>query len=175
MVVDLSLSDIYRASDVSRWQIVKTMKTQSVAEHSFQVAMITGRICQILGKDELFTARATRYALHHDLGEVLTGDIASPVKKMINTEALAEFEGSIRVFGEPIATDPECVDIVKLADTLEAVKFLFENATTDQGRRIRETLTGKAAELAFRLGVSAVMGELLFHPGFIMGVDGFHP
>lgn len=173
--IHLSLSDIYRASDVTRWQIVKTMRSQSVAEHSYQVAMITARICGMLDYDREYTARAVWYALIHDIPEVLTGDIVSPVKKIISTNALEQFEGSIRVLGSHVSEDANIRRVVKLADMLEAVKFLTENATTDHGRRVLQAISTKTSELARELEVTEVIDEILRDRGFIIGVDVYEP
>lgn len=169
--INLSLADVYRAGDVYRWQIVKVGKQQSLAEHSYQVAMIAARICQYLGKSPEFTARSIWYALIHDLPEVLTGDIASPVKKMIDTQRLQEFEARVHVAGRPCREEEDVEEVVKAADLLEAAKFLTENTNTGHGERVKWSVTTRAQRLLNRLGAIEVMEEVLNSPGFILGVD----
>lgn len=142
--IDLSLGDVYRASDVKRWGIVKVAKEQSVAEHSYQVAMITARLCQLHGLEGGKTQRAVWYALTHDLPEVLTGDIATPLKAFLGPGArgrLKEFEERVTVAGrETHCDDPEIVDIVKTADIIEAIAFLGQNALTLHGAQIQASM-----------------------------------
>ena len=56
---------------------------ENVAEHSFDVAVLTHALCEIariqFGK-EVDTGRAVTFALFHDVEEVITGDIPTPVK-----------------------------------------------------------------------------------------------
>jgi len=145
--IDLSLGDVYRASDVKRWGIVKVAKEQSVAEHSYQVAMITARLCQLHGLGGEKTQRAVWYALTHDLPEVLTGDIATPLKDFLGADTrsrLKEFEERVTVAGrETQCDDPEIVDIVKTADIIEAIAFLRQNALTLHGTQIQASMMNK--------------------------------
>jgi 5'-deoxynucleotidase len=56
---------------------------ESAAEHSFHVALLTHALCtiarEVFGKP-VDTARAVTLALFHDVTEVITGDIPTPVK-----------------------------------------------------------------------------------------------
>ncbi|GAC1445772.1 MAG: 5'-deoxynucleotidase [Chloroflexota bacterium] len=62
---------------------MRTTDPENVAEHSFQVALIAHALCTIarsrFGKD-VSPDTAAVLALFHDVGEVITGDIATPVK-----------------------------------------------------------------------------------------------
>ena len=92
-----SLCDLLRADHVKRWHIVENTHTQSVAEHSWNVAIIAQRlVSRVLANDEIglkssygsniqSTFAATNYALYHDIGEVLVGDTPTPVKQFIKT------------------------------------------------------------------------------------------
>lgn len=150
MSIDLTLKDTYRATDVNRWQIVKTQRQQSVAEHSFQVALIASRLCDLLDLSEEIRCRVVWYSLVHDLPEVLTGDLSTPLKRMLGTEAmdkLKAFEDTITVAGRPIALGqgktPDVIRlVVKVADLIEAVAFLEQNATTGHGRDIIKRILG---------------------------------
>lgn len=56
---------------------------ENVAEHSFDVALLTHALCTIqrdIYGGEIDTGRAVILALFHDVTEVITGDIPSPVK-----------------------------------------------------------------------------------------------
>ena len=167
VITNLTVRDVYRASDTKRWQIVKTARSQSVAEHSYQVAMIAARICQVLGLDEATQAKVIWYALTHDLPEVLTGDLASPLKRLLGEETrgiLRDLETSITYLGLPVLRVCEVVgEVVKAADLIEAIKFLDENKMTDHGAEVQADLTKQLAEMGGPV-IMQVLREILSGP-----------
>lgn len=147
--INLNLRDIYRSADVKRWQIVKIARPQSVAEHSFMVAMIAARICEIEGL--VFRDAVIAHALTHDLAEVVTGDVASPLKKVLGEglSNLNKFEDRVVVGGfkdVPPFSHEIVHEIVKVADLIEAVKFLRENAMSDHGRDVEAKIYKRIRE-----------------------------
>lgn len=74
---------LYRLRFIRRWSLMRNTEPENVAEHSFNVALITHALCTIarslFGK-EVDTNRAVTLALFHDVTEVVTGDIPTPVK-----------------------------------------------------------------------------------------------
>lgn len=69
---------------IPRWQIVRTIRTQSIAEHSFQVAMYVNEICVFLKIDADIHRRALQYALWHDIrDEIISGDMPGPSKRKL--------------------------------------------------------------------------------------------
>ncbi|GAC1402864.1 MAG: 5'-deoxynucleotidase [Chloroflexota bacterium] len=74
---------MHRLRYIRRWSLMRNTDSENVAEHSFQVALITHALCTIartqFGKDVSPNAAAV-LALFHDVDEVITGDIATPVK-----------------------------------------------------------------------------------------------
>lgn len=115
-----------------RWAIVRTIRTQSVAEHSYMVAMYTLRILAMYNKQEL-QAEALEYALTHDLDEVITGDIPNPVKRgFLSTpqikdsfKAWLDSESALH-FPWLKSPNAEVKLFVAFADILEAYTFLLE-------------------------------------------------
>lgn len=76
--------DIRDASHLKRWAIVRTLRDQSVAEHSFYVAVYTNDICISLNMPPEITLPAIQYALWHDVSdEIFTGDIPGPSKRAL--------------------------------------------------------------------------------------------
>lgn len=71
---DFVTDDIYFAGRVKRWHSWPTTQTQTVGEHSWQVACIYSAI---FGEIPSAVERAIRL---HDVGELGTGDIPFPVK-----------------------------------------------------------------------------------------------
>ena len=74
---------LYRLRLIQRWVLMRSTVPENVAEHSFQVALLTHALCtighEVFGK-EVDAGRAVILALFHDAEEVMTGDIPSPVK-----------------------------------------------------------------------------------------------
>ena len=111
-----------RLSVVKRWGIMRTIQTQSVAEHAFNVQRICVRIApwfKLRDMCELFAL--SQGALHHDDVEALTGDIPTYAKyylreneKIVDTDAGAWYDG----------LPDNLKAIIKLADLLEAFNFL---------------------------------------------------
>lgn len=86
--------ELRTASIVPRWSIVRTVQDDFVAGHSFYVAIYARDVAHLLGwtgpKFELVYV-----ALTHDLDELITGDIVSPVKKhIIDEDRAASFVDS---------------------------------------------------------------------------------
>ncbi|WP_102411571.1 5'-deoxynucleotidase [Beduinella massiliensis] len=72
-----------RLNHIYRWSLMRNTFPENVAEHTAQVAFIAHGIATIgnvrygRGYD---IGRITQLALFHDAGEVLTGDLATPIK-----------------------------------------------------------------------------------------------
>ena len=114
---------------------------ENVAEHSYDVALLTHALCTIRTEvygGEIDTGRAVVLALFHDVAEVITGDIPAPVKhhdeaiqqnlrameslageqllSMVPPELLPAYKPLIRAS----TTDADLISIVKAADKLSA-------------------------------------------------------
>ena len=132
---------LYRLRFIQRWVLMRSAVGESVAEHTFQVALLTHALCtiarEVFGK-QVDAGGAVILALFHDAEEVMTGDIPSPVKhhnpRMLRSireiESLAS-EQLLAMVPEPLASayrpviraaerDPDLICWVKAADTLDA-------------------------------------------------------
>jgi 5'-deoxynucleotidase YfbR-like HD superfamily hydrolase len=137
----LNIRDILRAQDVTRWQIVRAKK-QSVAEHTFAVQAVLMRLVPLLvstysapmraGFEERLLCECIMGAFWHDIPEVITGDIASPVKRLIrdggDITPLDDLEKKvdpafIKCYAE---AKPLTLAIIKCADLMEMVYHLNE-------------------------------------------------
>lgn len=67
-------------SHVKRWAILPHTTPQSVADHSYYVALYTSAICEILNIPPHIERDALKHALVHDMEEVFTNDLPSPFK-----------------------------------------------------------------------------------------------
>lgn len=159
-------------SDVKRWGIVRTLRQQSVAEHSFWVALWVPRLLRVAGvTDPRVLLAAVEYSLVHDMDEVASGDIATPFKSRLSK---SDLECALRPFAlsaEPLLTGmTESTMIkaaVKLIDTFEACAFLAEEANLGNNRNknillvIRRKLDAAAAKFQLVHGKSPWMGQSL--------------
>jgi 5'-deoxynucleotidase len=87
------LAYMYRLKYIKRWSLMRNTTHESVAEHSFHVALITHMLCTIANEvfsKDIPTEHLVSAALFHDATEVFTGDIPTPVKHH-NPEILANF------------------------------------------------------------------------------------
>jgi 5'-deoxynucleotidase len=68
---------------IKRWSLMRNINAENIAEHSLQVAMIAQALALIgntyFGETNDVGA-VTQLALFHDAGEVLIGDLPTPVK-----------------------------------------------------------------------------------------------
>ena len=68
---------------IDRWALMRNSSDENLAAHSLDVAMIAHALCVIgnerLGKD-LDADRAAVIGMYHDVSEILTGDMPTPVK-----------------------------------------------------------------------------------------------
>ena len=131
----MSLKQMLYADSVKRWHLVDTSRNQTVAEHSFNVCLISQRILQILEIDHesWISGRTMLYALHHDIPEVIIGDIPTPTKRLLNIDDLEL----------AVALDPDSVtniilvkEIVKIADLMDCVFFLKRYGVGDKAKKV---------------------------------------
>ncbi|MFS0723217.1 5'-deoxynucleotidase [Paenibacillus sp. 1P07SE] len=84
---------LYRLKYIERWSLMRNTTRETVAEHSYHVALLVHMLCEIGNRvygRRLNSDRAAAMALFHDATEVFTGDIPTPVKHH-NPKMLASF------------------------------------------------------------------------------------
>lgn len=116
-----------RAGRVARYHTSTLVHREDVAQHSFNLmnilmVMLNGNV-----SNDLLVA-----ALLHDQGEYLTGDIPSPVKKMLPPAAKSHIEmveeqavNMIHAKGHPVLTEWEHT-MLKVADNLDGLLKCIE-------------------------------------------------
>ncbi|MEP1385877.1 MAG: 5'-deoxynucleotidase [Paraglaciecola sp.] len=68
---------------INRWPLMRNVRTENVQEHSLQVAMVAHALALIRNKyfeGDLDPNQVATIALFHDVSEVITGDLPTPVK-----------------------------------------------------------------------------------------------
>lgn len=121
----LTLTQKLRTSHLKRWHMVQTLHTQTVAEHSYRVYLITQQIAQAMNHELPEVAEA--WALWHDMPEVVVGDIPTPTKMIVSgfidaEKGVDEDWSNLVDFIEEMC--PELFSLVKMADMAESIDFL---------------------------------------------------
>lgn len=132
-------AQLARMNLINRWSLMRNVFNENIAEHSLQVAMVAHMMAIIENKKfggKLDPNQVAIAAMYHDVSEVFTGDLPTPVKyqneniasEYKQLEKMAEAK-LVRMLPEEFRQDFErliisdCVDpnvhrIVKDADTM---------------------------------------------------------
>ncbi|AFJ46366.1 5'-deoxynucleotidase [Shimwellia blattae] len=176
---------------IGRWPLMRNVRTENVAEHSLQVAMVAhalaiikNRICQ----GNVNAERIALLAMYHDAGEVLTGDLPTPVK-YFNRQIAHEYKAIEEIARQKLITMvPEALRdafaplideqqfseeekaIVKQADALCAyLKCLEELAAGNNEFRLAKNRLEKTLEARRSDEMDYFMQ--VFVPGFELSLD----
>lgn len=150
----LTLEQKLRSGHVKRWQIIRVAREQSLAEHLYRVYLISCEITDILRLDDETNAYVRKWALMHDLPEVVTGDVATPVKRIL-TDVIDDYPSKIEynidleyayVHTKISESYSIVLDVVKLADLLEAIIFLKTEGIGEHARKVENNLRAKFNE-----------------------------
>lgn len=156
-----------RMQYIQRWGLMRNTRTENLKEHSFDVAVIAHSLAlihnQILKLDPVDPFLTMGEALYHDVSEIITGDMPTPIKyknKELKTaykevEAQAA-ENLLALLPDELKVDysdmllPDLSDekrkevhrLVKAADRLSAfIKCLMEEkAYNDEFRSAKESI-----------------------------------
>lgn len=72
-----------RMKHIQRWGLMRNTSSENDLEHAAQAAMITHALCEIHNRrfgGQADCGKLVMMALYHDAGEVITGDVATPIK-----------------------------------------------------------------------------------------------
>ena len=74
---------IFRMRYIARWALMRNTRTETVEEHSYEVAVLAHALAAI-GREvyhkDIDPDRAAAAALFHDAPEIITGDMPTPIK-----------------------------------------------------------------------------------------------
>ena len=135
MQADLFTREDRELQFVPRWCIVRTLRQQSVAEHSYYVALWADRVARAVGITDSETLyKLGRKALVHDLAtEIYSGDIPATFKRQLTKDLGRDLHGLGNFNNNPVSEAEDInvlsehgVAILKVADLIEALVFLFE-------------------------------------------------
>ena len=131
-----------RMKYIDRWALMRNTAKESLSAHSLETAMLAHALCLLSNRrygTQYDAERAALLAIYHDCGEIITGDLPTPVKyfnpdiknayravessarsdllNMLPEELRADYEAVLAPAGEDAALKP----ILKAADKLSAL------------------------------------------------------
>ncbi|MGM3175296.1 5'-deoxynucleotidase [Dickeya lacustris] len=83
MVQSHFFAHLSRLKLISRWPLMRNVRTENVSEHSLQVAFVAHALAVIKNRKfngNLNVGRIALLAMYHDASEVITGDMPTPIK-----------------------------------------------------------------------------------------------
>ena len=183
------LAYISRMKYIKRWGLMRSSREENVQEHSLQVAMFAHCLALIENKrygGKLDPQHVMAIAMYHETGEVITGDLVTPIKyynpqitqaykdveKVAEETMIAmlpeEFQADYRELIQP--KDEYEAKIVKAADTLAAYAKCIEELKTGniEFAKAKETVLARLHEMEMPC-VEDFLRE--FMPGFEVTLD----
>ena len=161
-----------RIKYIARWGLMRSSRTESVSEHTADVAILAHTLCVIA--QQYFPGEAVRpetvavAALYHDADEIMTGDLPTPVKyhspeirraygeveSLAADRLLAMLPADLRGDYAPLLAggapgDEALLPLVKAADKISAVIKCIEERKTGNREFLaaEETLRRTIAEM----------------------------
>ncbi len=166
-----------RMKYIDRWALMRNTRKENLSEHSLEVAAIAHALAVIANERcsaALNTERAALLGIYHDMPEIITGDMPTPIKygnpelkaayKAVEKETashlvslLPEYmQGAYHGFFVKQDSDRELWQAVKAADKISALIKCIE-----------EEKAGNAEFAGAKKAVSALIDELNYKPAEI--------
>jgi len=124
------LLDVYRLKNVIRYNTRNKLKDESVAEHSFYVALFSLKLCDEYNTSEDIKCKCIIKALLHDMPEIELNDITHDVKEKLNLRSFLKtfeddyFKVHFTQYCELMTQQDNVVDaIVDLADAMSVYQY----------------------------------------------------
>lgn len=160
---------IFQMKNITRWGLMYNTRPENLSEHSMECAVIAFALAQIGNQNFARNYDAKKLlsaALFHDMNEVLTGDLPTPVKyyndaiknsyKELEKNSVAKMlsllnDNSRREMEDLLALSPEEERIVKGADKLCAYIKCLKELSRGNREFSRACETNRASLEAFAL------------------------
>ena len=116
---------VMRLHAVKRWHMIDTTRTQTLAEHTANVALLTYVVA--LKAPGMFFGpayTAAAIALLHDLGEVFVGDIPTHTKRHLSGVDELERATLPRDLRPAAQIAPEIKNLIKFCDLADGIRFI---------------------------------------------------
>ena len=182
---------VNRMKLINRWALMRNTSNENIAEHSHNVAVIAHSLCTIGNKKfgkNYNAERCAVLALYHDLTEVITGDMPTPVKyhneeikkvykdieKTAGDRLLSmlpdEFKEDYQPFFEQNEEDKKLWKIVKAADKIDALIKCIEECR--MGNKEFETARERQIEIVNEIDMDEVKYfKTEFLPAYSLTLD----
>jgi hypothetical protein len=150
----VGINPIYRSGSVKRWRTYPEVPPQTLADHHCRVAQIILFFWPKASADLLYAA------LHHDCGELITGDVPAPAKDANPAlkAALSQAEADARK-DMGIANLVEDRPMLRFADRLEAYTYVSLHCHHMLGQPEWVRAIADLGDMADALGVSKRLVE----------------
>lgn len=146
------IHELMRAGSVKRFHIVNTSRIQTLAEHQYGVAILSGEIAERLGFDAPAVALVVAAAMVHDSGETRSGDLPTPTKKKLREAFGDAFDDVLAQYDIPMSIPAHVKTILKCADYLESMSFLIEHKVGRHADAVMDDIMADAFEFFDRAG-----------------------
>jgi len=149
------IETVMRVSAVKRWHMIETVRTQTLAEHSANVALLAMVIARMAPMEYFDTYAAVGIAaLVHDVSEVFTGDIPTPTKKFVNGINELELRLTHPVFVGAVNGNSDA--LIKMCDLADGIRFIRIHRVDTTGTHAQRALED---QLATRIKAAEVVLE----------------
>ena len=178
-----------RMKYINRWGLMNNTKSENISEHSLQVAMLAHALVTVANRrcgENLNADRAAVIGLYHDAGEIITGDMPTPVKyynpdirdaykkveKVAQDKLISLLPDDLRADFLPLVSneDEKLEAYVKAADKLSALIKCIEEVRMGNTEFNEAKVATEKALGAMNLPALAVFTEE-FLPAFYLTLD----
>lgn len=134
MISDKELHDIYRLKNVVRYNTRNVIKHENVAEHTFNVAIISLMLCDKYNLTHSAKADCLIKAILHDMPEIELNDITHDVKERLGLRQMLKsyedeyYEKNFSNYAKLMKDDNEdslVNNIVGLADAFSVKQYIL--------------------------------------------------
>lgn len=160
--IPFSFDDQFRMSELKRWHVINTVREQTLADHSFQVAMLVGQM-MIWDYERMWSdsniLNTIVAAMYHDAHEVHMGDTPTCAKQHIAVDAVEYYVPPYwRAYLRITESHRDRAKyLIKLADSVEALVWLSQNST---GSHAEDVVRELRARVYGMLGADQVSSHL---------------
>ena len=178
-----------RMKYIDRWGLMNNTRTENISEHSLETAMLAHALVTIANvrfDAGLDADRAAVIGLFHDAGEIITGDMPTPVKyynpairsaykeveKVAEDKLIAMLPEDLRAVYRPIIScdDSQLERYVKAADKLSALIKCIEEVRMGNNEFNQAKTATEQALFAMQLpALEVFMRECL--PAYYLTLD----